>query len=138
MAAAITVEEIVERLEEAGAAMLAMPSRGYSTALRITKLDVVHTALDAYGWEGAKMKPPAPSAMAVTRMDEAFGWLLYIPEKQYVLRRIAGARALVHPLTGRHLYAWRRLGDMLGADHKSVQRWHGQAIKMIHAALAAR
>ena len=47
-----------------------------------------------------------------------------------------GARALVHPLTGRHLYAWRRLGDMLGADHKSVQRWHGQAIKMIHAALA--
>ncbi|MDE2318401.1 MAG: hypothetical protein KGK02_01740 [Rhodospirillales bacterium] len=134
----MTMEEIIGRLEEAGAAMLAMPSRGYSTRLRVTKLDVVHTALEAYGWAGAKMKPPAPSAAEVTRMDEAFGWLLYIPEKQYVLRRIAGARALVHPLTGRHIYAWRKLGEMLGADHKSVQRWHGQAIRLILAGLAKR
>ncbi|MDE1883222.1 MAG: hypothetical protein KGL65_03830 [Rhodospirillales bacterium] len=134
----MTAEEIVERLEEAGAAMLAMPSRGYSTGLRITKMDVVHTALEAYGWESAKMKPPAPCAATVTRMDEAFGWLLFVPEKQYVLRRIAGARALVHPLTGRHLFSWRRLGEVLGADHKSVQRWHGQAIKLIQGGLAKR
>ncbi len=138
MVGTITTEEIVERLEEAGAAMLAMPSRGYSTRLRVTKLDVVHTTLDAYGWDAGKMKPPAPSAAAVSRMDEAFGWLLFIPEKQYVLRRIAGARALVHPLTGRHLFAWRRLGEVLGADHKSVQRWHGQAIKLIEVGLADR
>ncbi|MDE2458692.1 MAG: hypothetical protein KGL20_05605 [Rhodospirillales bacterium] len=134
----MTAEEIVERLEEAGAAMLAMPSRGYSTGLRTTKMDVVHTALEAYGWESAKMKPPAPCAATVTRMDEAFGWLLFVPEKQYVLRRIAGARALVHPLTGRHLFPWRRLGEVLGADHKSVQRWHGQAIKLIQEGLAKR
>ncbi|MDE1895937.1 MAG: hypothetical protein KGH91_02555 [Rhodospirillales bacterium] len=134
----MTAEEIVERLEEAGAAMLAMPSRGYSTGLRLTKLDVVHTALEAYGWEGRKMKPPTPTADMVTRMDEAFGWLHFIPEKQYALRRIVGARALVHPLTGRHVYAWRKLGEMLGADHKAVKRWHEQAIKMIHEGLAAR
>ncbi|MDE2238465.1 MAG: hypothetical protein KGJ73_00875 [Rhodospirillales bacterium] len=134
----MTAEMIVERLEEAGATVLAMPSRGYSTGLRITKMDVVHTALEAYGWEGARMRAPTPSAAAVTRMDEAFGWLLFIPEKQYVLRRIAGARALVHPLTGRHLYPWRRLGEALGADRKSVQRWHGQAIKRIQAGLAER
>ena len=134
----MTVEEIVERFEEAGGAMLAMPSRGYSTGLRMTKLDVVHTALEAYGWEGRKMKPPAPTADMVTRMDETFGWLLFIPEKQYVLRRIVGARALVNPLTGRHVYAWRKLGEILGADHKAVKRWHGQAIKMILDGLAAR
>ncbi|MDE1905826.1 MAG: hypothetical protein KGH75_05180 [Rhodospirillales bacterium] len=134
----MNMEEVVERLEEAGAAMLAMPSRGYSTGLRMTKLDVVHTALEAYGWEGRKMKPPAPTAEMVTRMDEAFGWLTFIPEKQYVLRRIVGARALVHPLTGRHVYAWRKLAEILGADHKAVMRWHGQAIKLIHDGLAAR
>ncbi len=138
MGGMMTAEQIVERLEEAGATMLALPARGYATGLRQTRLDVVHTALEAYGWEGAKLRPPAPASPAVTRMDEAFGWLLFIPDKQYIFRRIAGARALVHPLTGRHLYPWRRLGGLLGADHKSVQRWHGQAIRLIEAGLAAR
>ncbi len=137
-AAEMAAGQIIERLEEAGATMLAMPERGYSTRLRQTRLDVVHTALEAYGWEGARLRPPAPSCAAVTRMDEAFGWILFIPDKQHVLRRIVGARALVHPLTRRHLYPWRRLGSLLGADHKSVQRWHGQAIGLIAEALAGR
>ncbi|GLR67576.1 hypothetical protein GCM10010909_22570 [Acidocella aquatica] len=135
---ALSAEEIVARLEAAGAALLAMPARGYSTQLRQMKFDVVHTALEAYGWESAVARPPVPSAAAISAMDEAFGWLAIIPEARYVLRRILGARALVHPLTERHLYPWRRLGTMLGADHKSVQRWHGQGIDLIGAALAKR
>lgn len=138
VAAEMTAGQVIERLEEAGATMLAMPGRGYSTRLRQTRLDVVHTALEAYGWEGARLRPPAPTCAAVTRMDEAFGWILFIPDKQHVLRRIVGARALVHPLTGRYLYPWRRLGSLLGADHKSVQRWHGQAIGLMAEALANR
>lgn len=129
---------LIARLEEAGATMLALPSRGYSTAMRQSKLDVVHSALEAYGWDGARLRPPAPPSDAVTRMDEAFAWLLFIPEKKYVLRRIAGARALVHPLTGRYLYPWRKLAAALGADHKSVQRWHGQAIEMMVLGLVNR
>lgn len=132
----MSAEEIVARLEAAGATLLALPGRGYSTALRQMKFDIVHTALEAYGWEAAVARPPVPSAAAISAMDEAFGWLTIIPEGRYVLRRIVGARALVHPLTERHLYPWRRLGAMLGADHKSVQRWHGQGIGMIGAALA--
>lgn len=138
MSTVMTAEQIVERLEEAGATMLALPARGYSTGLRMTRLDVVHTTLEAYGWEGARLRPSAPSAAAMTRMDEAFGWLLFIPDGQHVLRRIAGARALVHPLTGRHLYPWRKLGTLLGADHKSVQRWHAQAVGMMAAGSAVR
>jgi hypothetical protein len=69
-------------------------------------------------------------------MDEAFGWLALIPEGQYVLRRILGARALVHPLTGRHLYPWRRLAAVLGSDHKAVQRWHGQGVALLVRELA--
>ena len=68
-------------------------------------------------------------------MDEAMGWIGVIPLDRYVLRRIVGARSLVHPVTDRHLFPWRRLGVALGADHKAVQRWHGQAIDMIVAAL---
>jgi hypothetical protein len=68
-------------------------------------------------------------------MDEAFGWLALIPEQKFLLRRILGARALVHPLTGRHLFPWRRLAAAVGADHKSVQRWHAQGLDMVVQAL---
>ena len=40
------------------------------------------------------------------------------------------------PLTERHVHSWRRLGTLLGADHRAVQRWHGDAIGLIAAALA--
>ena len=57
-----------------------------------------------------------------------------IPRDRSVLRRIVGARALINPLTDRYLYPWRRLGSMIGADHKAVQRWHAVGIDMIVSA----
>jgi hypothetical protein len=70
-------------------------------------------------------------------MDEALGWITFIPKDRYVLRRVVGARSLVSPLTERHLYSWRRLGEVLGADHKAVQRWHGQGIDILVGAVNA-
>jgi hypothetical protein len=130
--------EIVRKLEEAGATLLAMPATGYSTRMRQMRFDIVHTALEAYGWEAPALRAPAPDAAAISAMDEAFGWLALIPESQFLLRRILGARALVHPLTGRYLFTWRRLATSIGADHKSVQRWHGQAVDMVVKALAGQ
>jgi hypothetical protein len=71
-------------------------------------------------------------------MDETLGWILVIPLDRYVLRRIVGARSLVHPITERHLYPWRRLAVAIGADHKAVQRWHAQGIDLIVSALNRR
>lgn len=127
--------QIVERLEEAGATLLALPASGYSTHMRQMRFDIVHTALEAYGWEAPALRPATPPAAAITAMDEAFGWLAFIPEQNFVLRRIVGARALVHPLTRRHLFPWRRLAATLGADHKSVQRWHANGVAMILTSL---
>jgi hypothetical protein len=42
---------------------------------------------------------------------------------------------LVHPISGRHLYSWRRLGELLRADHKAIQRWHAEGIRIIIFAL---
>jgi hypothetical protein len=132
----LTEEEIVARLEAAGATLMAMPQQGYTTHLRQMKFDIVHTALEAYGWQSAVARPPMPSAADISLMDEAFGWLAYIPEARYVLRRILGARALVHPLMERHIYPWRRLATLLGTDHKAVQRWHGQGVTLLVQALS--
>jgi hypothetical protein len=83
------------------------------------------------------MRPPVPSAAQITRMDEALNWITLIPAERYVLRRIVGARSLVHPLTQRHLYPWRRVAAAVGADHKAVQRWHAQGIELIVGGLNA-
>ena len=68
-------------------------------------------------------------------MDQALAWIPLIPAEKLVLRRIVGCRALVSPLTGRHLFSWRRLARLLGADHKAIQRWHGTGIDLIVASL---
>jgi hypothetical protein len=122
-------------LEEAGATLLALPGTGWTTKLRSSSLEIVRSALEGYGWTETPIRPPVPSAEKITRMDEAMSWIPLIPLNRYVLRRVVGARSLVHPVTDRHLFAWRRLGKALGSDHKAVQRWHAQGIGMIVAAL---
>lgn len=134
----IDADFVVYRLEEAGATLLALPGTGWTTRLRTSSLEIVRTALEAYGWTEARVRPPVPSAVKITRMDEALGWIPLIPLDRYVLRRVVGARSLVHPITDRHLFAWRRLGTAMGADHKAVQRWHAQGIAMIVQALNRR
>jgi hypothetical protein len=126
---------VICRLEEAGATLLALPGSGWTTRLRTSSIEIVRTAIEAYGWTATRIRPPVPSSDKISRMDEALGWIGVIPLDRYVLRRIVGARSLVHPITDRHLFPWRRLGAALGADHKAVQRWHAQAIAMIVAAL---
>lgn len=127
--------EVTARLEEAGATLLALPGTGWSTRLRTSSLDIVRSTLESYGWTASQVRPATPSAERISRMDQALGWIGLIPQDRYVLRRIVGARSLVHPITGRHVFPWRRLGAVLGADHKAVQRWHAQGIALIVARL---
>jgi hypothetical protein len=134
-ARAFDAELVIYRLEEAGAALLALPGTGWSTRLRGSPLEIVRTAIESYGWTTNRIRPPVPSAARITRMDEAMSWIPLIPIDRYVLRRIVGARSLVHPITERHLFPWRRLATALGADHKAVQRWHAQGIDLIVSAL---
>jgi hypothetical protein len=138
--ARVDAQFVIYRLEEAGRAMLALPNTGYTTRLRTSALDVLRSAVDMRGWDprhdaGGRLRPAVPDAARITRMDEAMAWIPLIPKDRVVLRRIVGARSLVSPVTERYLFAWRRLGSMLGADHKAVQRWHAQGIDLIVAAL---
>ncbi len=130
---------VLARLEEAGRILLALPPGGYSTGFRLNTATLMRRMIEAGEAEAepARLRPPVPSAAGITRMDEALGWVALIPKDRSVLRRIVGARALINPMTDRHLYPWRRLGTMLGADHKAVQRWHAQGVDIIVAALNA-
>lgn len=126
---------LVACLEEAGSTLLSLPATGFSPRLRTTTLPILREAAEAYGWSMAELRAPMPSASRITRMDKAMSYLALIPQDRYLLRRIVGCRALVHPVSGRHLFSWRRLGELMNADHKAVQRWHGDGIRLILDAL---
>lgn len=126
---------VTHRLSDAGRVLFMLPDTGHGKTLR------------ASSWEklglperptGLPMLRCVPLARDVTLMDEAMGWLSLIPRDRQVLRRIVAARCLVSPLTERHLFSWRRLGTLLGADHKAVIRWHALGIDLIVAALRGR
>jgi hypothetical protein len=129
---------VIRRLEEAGRSLLCLPNTGYSTRLRTSSIDIVRTAVESYGWDPGRLRPAYPDPRQITEMDEALAWIPRIPRDRYVLRRIVGARALISPTTERHLFPWRRLASLLGADHKAIQRWHAQGIDLIVAILNSK
>jgi hypothetical protein len=128
----IDARYVVVRLEEAGHTLLCLPETGYSTRMRSSALELVRVACEIeQAAPGKRLRVPVPSAGRIGEMDEAWSWLGLIPADRYVLRRIVGARALVSPTTERHLFSWRRLGGLLGADHRAVQRWHAEGVGWI-------
>ncbi len=129
---------LVQLLEEAGATLLALPPTGYGPGLRRSSLPIVREAAECHAADLAPLRAPIPSAARISRMDRAFEAIQLIPETRLLLRRVVGCRALVHPVTGRHLYAWRRLATLLGTDHKTIQRWHKEGIDLILYALRLR
>ncbi len=132
MTVVIDATWVVARLEDAETILLSLPDSGPSPRLRTSALEVVRAAcVEAVGEPGKRLRPSPPSPARIAAMDEAWGWLGRIPNDRYVLRRIVGARALVNPATERHMFSWRRLGTLLGADHRAVQRWHREGIDII-------
>src|SRR4051812_7675284 len=135
----VDAELVTSRLEQAGATLLAMRTRSpYPVEYGSGWPDVVHLAIESYGWSDEPNRPAVPSAAAISSMDRTYAWLLLLPRSRYVLRRVVAGRSLVHPATGRHILSWHRLGRMLGADHHAVQRWHGQGIGLLVSALLTR
>lgn len=129
---------IEDRLERAGATLLALPTTGWPSGMRCGWGEVVNDYREAYGWSAATVQPATPSAAAISAMDEAMSWLSLIPDSNQMARRIVAARSLVSAITGRHVFTWRRLGEKLSLHHTIVQRWHAQGIGHIVQALLVR
>ena len=134
----VNAESLIAELEQAGQTLLALPNTGPTTRLVQSGMDWVREATEHYAPQRSRLRPAIPDAAQISRMDQVLAWIPLIPPDRYVLRRVVGARCLVNPMTGRHLYTWRRLGIAVGADHKAVQRWHAQAIDLLVGILNRR
>jgi len=75
----------------------------------------------------------APGARAVAEMDEALQWLWLIDDPRK--RRLCMARALVHPVSGRHVASYARLGRLFGLHRDTMRIWHDRALAGIAMAL---
>jgi hypothetical protein len=124
-----THEEVISRLEEAGRTLLSLPPERAAGHCRTSIWEYVREPVHSMALP--RKSEPTPSPKDVSRMDEALRWPMLIPLDKFVLRRLVCARMMVSPLTGRHLFPWRRIGTLLGADHKAIQRWHAQGIHII-------
>lgn len=121
--AEMTREWLVAELEHAGRTLQSLPVKGtrpseYGSGWP----DVVHAAEVAYGWVAERARPSAPSAKDIARMDIAFGWIGLIPEGKRTLRRVVMMRALVDPITDRHLWSFGRIGAALGWSRDYAQK----------------
>lgn len=126
-------EGVVYWLEKAGTTLQALPD--YSPRLDVPLMSLeLRMAADLARREAGRMRPSI-SAGDIDAMDVAFGWLPLIDTR--VRRRIVCARSLVHPLNGRHLYPFSRIGELVGAHKDAVRRWHAQGIAEIVAGIAA-
>lgn len=129
---------VIAALEDAGATLIALPSSGYTTAVRCGMPEIVRDYWENYTAAAPPMRLPRPDSRQIARMDEALSWLRFIPADRYVLRQIVGARCLVHPVSRRPFHTWRSIGERVRASHEAVRNWHAQAIALIVVELRRR
>src|ERR1700691_717930 len=146
----IDANYVITCLEDAGATQIAMRVPGcYPAGYKSNWPDIVREFCDfvgggsASGWALEELRPAVPSAAAITRMDEVFGWVAAAIPLQpaprgsaskwsdSLLRRVVLFRAAVHPITGIHLRSWRHVARILGSNHNTVKIWHSAGIDMI-------
>lgn len=126
--AEIDADYVIRRLEEAGATLIALPANIPKLGANVQTYGYV--AEMASDWKASKrLSPPVPSAAYISRMDETFGWLSYVPN--VALRRVVAARSLTRPVSGEHIVSWLRLAAILGCDRRTLPGWHDKAINMI-------
>jgi Domain of unknown function (DUF6362) len=130
----IDSEWVQAKLEQAGSTLMALRTKSpFPTEYGCSWPQWLYSAADLFDWPDPTEAARAarPSASAIDSMDYVFTWLKLIPKHRGIVGRIVAARALVHPVTGKHLCHWRRVAKTVGADYRACQRWHEQGIRII-------
>lgn len=145
-----TPDDVRLRLEEAGQTLMALPvPKGeFPRDVRSNWPEVVRGYEDAFAAlvgasdsmkqdhaEHQNRVSVTPSAAAVGRMDEALDWLWRIEDMRK--RRLCLCRSLIHPVSGRNVVSFRKLGRMFGLHHDTIRAWHDRVLAEIAKGLTA-
>jgi hypothetical protein len=125
---------VISAFERATNWLAAMPTPGYNTRLKVSRLTVLEEDTKVWAHNIPEPRRAPPDAADIEEMDSILGWLTrYIPQHRYVLRRIISARAV----TDKHgrPASWARVGEKLGINERAAKQWHAQGIALIVAGL---
>lgn len=124
------VDQVEEWLNEAGMTLATLRMKGLRPAgVKINWPDVVVDPDDLCWLRDSDDVLPPPSSDAIARMDIALSWVPLIDDKR--LRVVVNKRLIVNPISGKFRWEWRKLGRLLGIDHKTAQAWHRRACGVI-------
>jgi hypothetical protein len=143
-----TPEDVRQRLEDAGRTLMSLPLpsgslpkddrsrwpdvvRGYEDAF-VALIGASDEVKQDFSMQHNRVRA-SPSARSVGRMDEVLEWLWRFTDPRK--RRLCLARALIHPVSGRHVVSYRKLGRMFGLHHETIRAWHDRALADIAGAL---
>jgi hypothetical protein len=139
---------VEQRLEAAGRTLMALPlpKGALPASVKSRWPEAVHGIEDAFAalvGSAEQVKEDfaaernrtriSPSAREVAQMDEALQWLWYLRDPKK--RRLCIARALIHPISERHIVSYRKLGRLFGLHHDTIRIWHDRALSEIAQAL---
>ncbi|WP_075632610.1 DUF6362 family protein [Novacetimonas hansenii] len=128
----LAVADVVgQRLFEAGCTLAALPAHGlkpggvrvaWPEMLADVDLDWINAASDD------DLRPPCPDAGAVSRMDESLSWIGLIGDDRRNWRKVLCLRLIVHPISHRYRFSWRKIANHMHIDHHTAKSWHQLAI----------
>lgn len=123
-------EQVGEWLDEAALTLAALPSTGLRPAAAGSTWPDYLRDLEDLGWDRESDEfLPRPTADQIERLDIVLTWIPLVEDRK--LRTVVNMRLIVHRISGRHKWEWRKIGPKLGVDHKTAQAWHQRACVVI-------
>ena len=121
--AAPSLAEVQDWLEWAGAKLLAMRIKSPAPAgYRSYWPDFAEDITAAYGYTKETMRAPAVAPHEITQMDAILSLPALIVDVR--TRRIVHRRALVAPVSGRHVYSFTKIGRDFHVSRQRVAQLH--------------
>ncbi|MCP1271226.1 DUF6362 family protein [Acetobacter cerevisiae] len=129
--AAEIVADAEARLFEAGITLASLPARGLMPSTRVSAWrDTLMDMDDLLSITGDEIvRPPIPSAAKISRMDEALNWVAGIPAENH--RRVMLLWMMINPISRRHRYSWRQIGDQMRVSHHTAKGWFSAGLSDI-------
>jgi len=131
MTANLTTDELQTWLEWAGLRLVAITVRGTKPAgFRVAWPDFAQDKWEVTNFRAATaIRIPSPPPNEVTIMDS----ILRLPDfcRVFGVRRVIQYRALIHPISGRHIQSWDKIAAKLSTDKRTVRRWHEKGLEEI-------
>lgn len=121
-------EEVQTWLEWAGSRLIALPVPGLKpNEIKITHFEYSQDRFQILDFRGQlPLRAGAPSSAEIPIMDLILTLPALCAWQNH--RRVLHLRALVHPISGRHLYTWAKLARKIACDPRTVKTWHRQAL----------